>query len=61
MNQNVASALPLDEEQMQALVSRIYAAISYYDHNNTTFIFIKTLFKKQYFSPEYWFPPQTGK
>ena len=28
--QNVASALPLYEEQMQNLVSRIYAAVSYF-------------------------------
>jgi len=52
--QNVASALPLDEEQMQTLVSIIYAAVSDFEHNNATFSLIKTLSSKQYISPEYY-------
>ena len=42
--QNVASALPLDEEQMQTLVSIIYSADLDFGHNNTAFKLIKTLF-----------------
>ena len=41
--QNVTSALPLDEEPMQTLVSVIYASISDFEHNNTTFGLFKTL------------------
>ena len=46
--QNVASSLPLDEEQMQTLVSIIYDSISDFDHNNATISLIKTLSSKQY-------------
>ena len=51
--QNVASALPLEEEQMQTLVLIIYAAVSDFEHNNATFSSIKTLSSKQYIYLEY--------
>ena len=41
--QNAASAFPFDEEPMQTLVSVIYASISDFEHNNTTFGLFKTL------------------
>ena len=44
---NFASALPLDEEPMQALVSIFNAAVSYFEHNNETFSLIKTLSSNQ--------------
>ena len=46
--QNVASSLPLDEEQMKTLASIIYAAVLGFDHNNATFSLIKTLSSNQY-------------
>ena len=48
---NVASALPLDEDKMQTLVFIIYAAVSYFEHNNASFSLIKTLSSKQYIYP----------
>ena len=52
-NQNVASALLLDEDPMQTLVTIIYAAVSDFEHNNSTLSYIKTISSKQYISPEY--------
>ena len=40
---NVASALPLDEEQMKNLVLIIYAAVSNFEHNNATLSLINTI------------------
>ena len=59
--QNVASALLLDEEQMQTLVLIIYADVSYFEHNNATFSLIDNLSSKQYISLDYLFFFQTGK
>ena len=33
--QSIASALPLDEEQIQTLVLIIYSAVSYFMHDNS--------------------------
>ena len=51
--QNVACALPIDEEQMQTLVLIIYATVSDFEHNNAALILIKNLSSKQYISLEY--------
>ena len=53
--QHIASALPLDEEQMQTLVLMIYTSVSDFEHNNETFSLINTISYNQYISPEYLF------
>ena len=47
--QNVDSALPFGEEQIQTLVSIVYATVSDFENNNATFNLIKTLSSNQYF------------
>lgn len=49
-----SNALPLNSDQMQALLSLLHSAVREYDHHNATFGLVKAISSKRYVSSEFY-------